>query len=124
MSLLLMIGGLFGLKGKAASIVGGLLSLLVIAGVVLGGWHLVKKNIIEKHDLEQEAQVAKQKGAADSTAGDERAVDTIRVRQEAAAIKEAVKDAKAEGRDPRSAYYHCVELQQAARSANSPVPAC
>jgi hypothetical protein len=119
-----LIGGLFGLKGKAAGIVGGLISLLVIAGILFGGWSLIKHNIIEKHDLEQEAQIAKQKGEADSVAGDERSTDVTRVRRETDEIKEAVNDAKAEGRDPRAAYYDCVKLQQSARAANKPVPSC
>lgn len=124
MAFLGIIGGVFGLQGKAASIVGGVISLLLLAGVLFGGWSLIKHNIIEKHDLEQEAQIAKQKGEADSAAGDERSTDVTRVRQETDEIKEAVKDAKAEGRDPRIAYYDCVRLQQSARAANKPVPAC
>lgn len=119
-----LIGGLFGLKGRAAGIVGGLISLLVIVGILFGGWQLVKHNIIKKHDLEQEAQIAKQKGEADSTAGDERSTDVTRVRRETDELKETINAAKAEGRDPRAAYYACVQLQQSARAANKPVPAC
>jgi hypothetical protein len=119
-----LIGGLFGLKGRAAGIVGGLISLLVIVGILFGGWQLVKHNIIAKHDLEQEAQIAKQKGEADSTAGDERSTDVTRVRRETDELKETVNAAKSEGRDPRAAYYACVQLQQSARAANKPVPSC
>lgn len=119
-----VIGMFFGLKGKAAGIVGGIVTLIGALLIVWGGWSLIKGRIIKAHDLEQELGIAKKKGEADSTAGDERSTDVTRVRREADELKETVNAAKSEGRDPRAAYYACVQLQQSARAANKPVPAC
>jgi hypothetical protein len=119
-----LIGGLFGLKGRAAGIVGGIVTLLGALLIVWGGWSLIKGRIIKTHDLEQELGIAKQKGEADSTAGDERSTDVTRVRRETDELKETVDEASSEGRDPRAAYYACVQLQQSARAANKPVPSC
>lgn len=119
-----IIGGVFGLKGRAAGIVGGIITLIGVLLLLWGAWAVIKNNIVDEHDAKQEAEIAKQKGEADSTAGDERSTDVTRVREEADELKETVDEAKSEGRDPRAAYYECVQLQQSARAANKPVPAC
>lgn len=101
-------------------------ALIIVAVLALSAltWRCVKSDIIEKHDAEQDAEVIVLTQEATSNAVEERGTDVARSAQERSEIKETINEAKAEGRDPRAAYYRCVGLQQQARKAGRPAPAC
>lgn len=124
-----MIGWLTGLLApKFGEIVGkriavGLVVLLgVVAAILI--WKAFIGGIIKRHDLEQDAEVVQNDAKADSATADERAVDQTRISQEASELKETVDEAKANGSDPRAAYYACVKQLQSARASGRPTPAC
>ena len=98
-----------------------ILALLLVLGV---GKCTYDRAVIAKHDAKQEAATAKADRKADATAAVKRRADDARQATVATEIKEAVSDAKANGLDPRAAYYHCVQLQQAARRGGQPPADC
>lgn len=113
-----------GIPAKYAkfAVIAALVALLV---VMLGvGKCAYDKRLIKTHDLEREAATAKADRKADTKAAEERRADDARATTETAEIKEAVNEARAEGRDPRAAYYECVRLQQAARASGKPPADC
>jgi uncharacterized protein YqfA (UPF0365 family) len=99
------------------------LALLVVA-LLFGAKCAYDKSVIEQHEARQEAATAKADRKADQKAADQRRVDDARAVSEAQEIKEAINEARNEGRDPRAAYYECVRLQQSARRERKPPPEC
>ena len=100
--------------------VGVLLLLLAIFAAV----KLHDRRVVAQHQAAQDASNAKADRKADQQAGEQRRADDARQTNETQEINNAVSEAKRTGADPRAAYYHCVELQQAARAAKRVVPAC
>ena len=82
------------------------------------------RSIIKAHDAERDAATAKADRAADAKSAEERRADDSRLAQETQEVKEAVDEARSEGRDPRAAYYACVKLQQSARARGEPPADC
>jgi hypothetical protein len=105
---------------------GAVIGILIVALVVgLGvGKCAYDKSIIEEHDAEREATIAKDDKKADNNAAVQRRVDDARVTSEKEEIKDAIAEAQATGSDPRAAYYHCIALQQQARKRGQPSPNC
>ena len=100
-------------------------TLVVVAiGLFFIGKALYDRSVIKKHDAERNAKIEKANRKADATAGEQRRVDDKRAQTEAQEVKEAVNEARQQGRDPRAAYYECVRLQQAARASRQPSPDC
>lgn len=118
---MLLKAGLGPVAARRASI-GILIFVGVIAILLLGKCML--DNYVDKHDLEQEAEIVRDDAKADSATADERAIDETRVEAEARELKETVDEARSDGRDPRAAYYECVKQLQSARAAGRPAPAC
>lgn len=104
------------------------LAILALAVAVIAAAAGVKacydSNLIEKHDAERRADTAEADRAADNNAADQRRTDDRRVIQEKEEIDDAIETARREGRDPRAAYYACIELQQSARARGEPSPGC
>jgi hypothetical protein len=99
------------------------LALLVLA--ILGAAKCAyDRSIIKAHDAQREAAIAKADRKADARAAEQRRTDDARISTESQEIKEAINEARAEGRDPRAAYYECIGLQQAARRERKPPPQC
>ena len=106
---------------KAAAFASIALLVLLLLGAAKCAYD---RSIIKSHDAEREAQIAKDDRKADAHAAEQRRADDARSITENQEVKEAIQDAKAEGRDPRAAYYACVQLQQAARAGHKPPPDC
>lgn len=96
----------------------GLLALLWL------GKFLYDRSVIEKHDAKRNEAIAKADKKADNKAAEQRRIDDARAVSEKQEVKEAIDEAKSQGRDPRAAYYECVRLQQSARSRHQPSPNC
>lgn len=64
------------------------------------------------------------KGKADANASAARTDSAVRAQAERRELEETIDEARSQGRDPRAAYYECVRLQQQARAAGRPAPAC
>lgn len=111
-----------GAQNARRAAIGALIIVVIVAAILL--WQCVKASIIETHDLKQNEKVITNTAAANSNAANERAVDKTRVAAEKRETQEAIDHAKANGRDPRAAYYACVQLQQRARQAGGPTPDC
>lgn len=104
------------------AVIAALVTLLVVGlGVAKCAYD---RSIIKAHDAKRDAAIAKDDRKADAKAAEERRADDARSTDEAAQIKEAINEARAEGRDPRAAYYECVKLQQSARARGQPSPDC
>lgn len=103
--------------GVAVILVG--IVVLISVGVMLHD-----RRVIKNYTNAQGAKTAKADRKADNTAAEQRRVDDKRSIDEAQEVKEAINEAKAEGRDPRAAYYECVRLQQSARREHKPSPNC
>lgn len=82
------------------------------------------RSIIKAHDAERDAAIAKADRRADAKSAEERRADDARSAAESQEIKEAINEARSEGRDARAAYYECVKLQQSARASGKPPPDC
>ncbi|MFL6864101.1 MAG: hypothetical protein ACJ8DZ_13990 [Allosphingosinicella sp.] len=120
-----LIGGVFGLKGKAAGIVGGIVAFMLLLGVFAGGWALIKHNIIATHDAKQDAANAKADRKADQKAAETRRVDDRRLTTEETQLEEVRENAKGlSAADRRRARYECIRLQQSARAEHRQPPAC
>lgn len=117
------VGGLFGLKGKVALAIGGLVLLLAAGGVLWGLKALYDHNVIAAHDARQEAATTKADRAADANAATERRADDNRLQSEAAELGKVTNDAQND-RDRRVARQRCIRLQQSARAAGRQSPAC
>lgn len=113
-----------GIPAKAAKPL--VIAALVIALCALmgGAKCAYDSRIIENHENKIGIQNERADRKADNKAGDERVADKTRIQDEGRQIDEAIEQAEREGRDARAAYYHCVELQQAARRAGKPSPDC
>jgi Na+-transporting methylmalonyl-CoA/oxaloacetate decarboxylase gamma subunit len=116
-----LLGPKFGRFAKPL-IVGAGIVLLLLA--VLAVVKIHDHRVIATHEAKQDAANAKADRQADAKAAEQRRTDDTRTTQESQQVKEAVNDARSQGRDPRTAYYKCVELQQRARAAKLVVPAC
>jgi hypothetical protein len=97
---------------------------LLLIFAIFAGVKIHDHRVIKQHQAEQDAANAKADRAADQKAADQRRTDDARVTTETQEINHAISEAKRSGTDPRSAYYQCVKLQQAARAAKRVVPAC
>jgi hypothetical protein len=101
---------------------------VVLAIAAVAAFALLKScydnSIIDAHDNKREATIAKEDRKADATAAVERRADDARLTKESQEVKEAINEARSEGRDPRAAYYECIRLQQQARARNQPSPDC
>lgn len=106
---------------KAAVIATGIVLLLL---AVFAAVKIHDHRVIAQHEAKQDAANAKADRKADAKAADQRRADDARLAQETQEANNAVTEARRNGADPRSAYYRCVELQQAARAANRVVPTC
>jgi hypothetical protein len=106
---------------KPLLIVGGIVLLLL---AIFAAVKIHDHNVVKQHEAAQDAANAKADRAADQKAADQRRADDARVTTETQEIDHAISEAKRTGIDPRSAYYKCVQLQQAARAAKRVVPAC
>ena len=104
------------------------IALVVLALVVLGIGGCVAKNaydesVVEDARLEGNNQALADAAEADATAAAGRVSDAVRAAEEVEQLQEAIEDAP----DPvaaRREFYRCVRLQQAARAAGQPAPAC
>ena len=104
------------------AVIGSLIVLLVVGlGVAKCAYD---RSIIKAHDAERDAATAKADRKADAQSAEERRADDTRLAHETNEVKEAVNEARVEGRDPRAAYYECVKLQQSARALGKPPPDC
>lgn len=74
--------------------------------------------------LKGNVKALEKKNKADAGAATSRVQDATRTVIEERELKEAIDEAKSQGRDPRAAYYECVRVQQRARKAGNPAPAC
>jgi heme exporter protein D len=123
MNLVAMLVG-WGVPAKLAKpllyAVGALLLLLAVFAAV----KLHDRRVIAQHQAQQDASNAKADRKADQQVAEQRRADDARQTNETQEINNAVSEAKRTGADPRAAYYHCVQLQQAARAAKRVVPAC
>jgi hypothetical protein len=101
---------------------------ILLIAMAVGGLLLIKScyddSVVEEARIEENAKAIEGKAEADVEAAVKRAEDQSRRATEEAEIKEVIDNAKADGRDVRAAYYRCVGLQQAARKAHRPAPAC
>lgn len=100
------------------------IGLIMAAGLLFGLKSCYDNSVVEKARVEGNAKVQTNTNAANEKSSDQRATDTARQQIEQQEVKEAIEDAKANGRDPRAAYYECIRLQQQARKAGRPAPAC
>lgn len=82
------------------------------------------KRIIATHEATQNAINANADRQADQNAATSRVADQSRSDAENTAIKEAVNEAGPDPAARRSAYYRCVELQQAARRSGKLAASC
>lgn len=102
-----------------------IVSLFVLA---VGAFALLKScydsSVIEEHDAERTAEIAKADLKATEKAGEERRADDSRAVAEGQQIKEAITNAGPNPIDRRRAYYDCVKLQQAARARGQPPADC
>jgi uncharacterized membrane protein YccC len=107
---------------RKAAVIGAGAVLLVLA--IFAAVKIHDHGVIATHEAKQDAANAKADRQADAKAAEQRRTDDARTTEESQQVKEAVNDARSQGRDPRAAYYKCVELQQRARAAKLVVPAC
>lgn len=124
LALLTTFGGLFGLKGKVATAVGGVLSLLLLTGMLWGLKSCYDSSVIENARNRGNIEALEDKAKADANASTSRTDAAVRAQAEGRELEEAINEARTEGRDPRAAYYECVRLQQQARTAGRPTPQC
>jgi len=121
----LFIGWLAPLVGekwaKPVAIAAGVVLLLL---AIFAAVKIHDHRVIKQHQAAQDAANAKADRAADQKSAVQRHADDNRVTAENQQIKEAINEARSEGRDPRAAYYDCVRLQQRARAAKLVVPTC
>jgi hypothetical protein len=105
--------------GWAAALLAGLL-LLALATCARD------RRLIANHDALRDAALAEAARAADARAATARRADDGRLANETTQLNEVL--AHAPSADPpsaaRRAFYECVRMQQAARAAGAPAPAC
>lgn len=78
----------------------------------------------DKSRLEGNVDALEDKSKADEQASETRRDDDARLNREQRELEKVIEDAESNGIDPRRAYYECISLQQAARKAGRPAPAC
>lgn len=105
-----------------------IIALVVVGLVLLGIAGCVAKSrydasVVDRARIEDNAKAIEGRASADAKAGNTRQGDALRAQAEQREVKEAIENAQ----DPaaaRRAYYLCVRLQQSARAAGRPAPAC
>lgn len=80
--------------------------------------------LIARHDAARDGALIEGARAADAHAAAARRADDARGASEAASLKEVIAHDAAAPSAARAAYYACVRMQQAARAAGRPAPAC
>lgn len=113
---------LVGARFAKAFTYGALILLAVIALFTLKACY--DASVVEEARRRGNAEAIELKARADEHAAEARGRDQGRAATEAEQLKETVDEAVEQGRDPRAAYYECVRLQQSARAAGRPAPAC
>ena len=120
------------LFGWAASLIGPrfakpvTIAVLILLAVlaILAAKSCYDSSVIEDARRAGNAEAIELKAKADEHAAEARGHDQQRAATEAEQLKETVDEAVEQGADPRAAYYACLRLQQSARAANRPAPAC
>ncbi|HWL47765.1 MAG TPA: hypothetical protein VNQ31_08620 [Sphingomonadaceae bacterium] len=112
--------------GAAGGVAAAVAVALVVAALLVLATRARDRRLIASHDALRDAALAEAARAADASAAAARRADDGRLANETIQLNEALADAPSA--DPpsaaRRAYYDCVRLQQAARAAGAPAPAC
>ena len=100
-----------------------LIALMLLAWLALAAHD---RRVIAAHDAARDLTLSESARAADASAAARRRDDDRRIAAEAAQLEKGIADAPTEAAPDaaRRAYYRCVGLQQAARVAGDPAPAC
>lgn len=113
---------------RAAVIAIGAVALVLAALLAWNFWlgsH--DKRVIAGHDAAANAEVAEKVGAANEAANEQAREDDARAAAESAELRRMLENDVGPSTHPseqRLAILRCVRLQQAARAAGDPVPAC
>lgn len=113
-----------GVPPRLAKPVLAIIGLVALVGALWGLKSLYDHRVVEAHEAKRDVQIAKADRKADEHAAEQRRADDARETHETQEVKEAINEAKSEGRDPRAAYYRCVVMQQSARANGKPSPDC
>jgi len=84
------------------------------------------RDLVAAHDAQRDARLAEDARAADANAAEARRVDDARLSSESIQLDKVTANASLDQpiSPARRAYYDCIGLQQAARAAGRPAPAC
>ena len=106
-----------------AAVIAALVVIAALAAVAVKKGYDTR--LIGQHDNAVAATVTKRARTADNGAAVQRRADDARANTEATQIEKVIHDAPSTPvSDARRRYYECVRLQQAARAARNPAPAC
>lgn len=108
--------------GKAWPFILALVIVVILAVVFKTGAKMAKSEA----DLQRErgnVEALEGKNKADANAATQRRADDLRLNDEGAQLKEAQRNAQSPT-DRRLARHRCIRLQQQARKAGQPTPAC
>lgn len=107
---------------RAAIIALGVLLLILAAGIAKCRYD---RALIATHDAARDLELSEGARAADANAAETRRADDARLSTESIQLNEVVTHAEpAPLSDARRRYYDCLRVQQAARAAGRPAPAC
>ena len=124
MGVFTFIGGLLGLMGRLASIVGIVLAAVALIGLLAGLKACYDSSVIETHQAGQDAANAKADLKANENSSTQRAEDTSRLGNEAAELERVNNANPDDARARRIARQRCLRLQQDARAAGREPPTC
>lgn len=106
-----------------------IIALVVVGLVVLGIAGCVAKGrydrgVVDRARLEGNNAALEDAAEADAGAASGRVSDAVRAAAEIDQLEESLKDAPSDPVAARREFYRCVRLQQQARAAGQPAPAC
>lgn len=119
-----------GIPAGAARVLAWAAFALLLAALLALGLCMHDRALIARHDTGRDVALSEGARAADANAATQRRADDARGASEAATLKEviaheaALPEASAAPSAARLAYYACIRMQQAARAAGHPAPAC
>ena len=107
---------------RAAVVAIGVVLLILAAGIAKCCYD---RTLIASHDAARDLELSEGARAADANAAETRRADDARLSAETYQLNEVVTHAEpAPLSDARRNYYSCLRVQQAARAAGRPAPAC
>ena len=113
-----------GIPARLATVLAWAALALLLALCLALGLCAHDRALLARHDAARDVALSEGARAADARAASARRVDDARVAAEASSLNEVIAHDAAAPSASRLAYYACVRMQQAARAAGHPAPAC